>query len=162
MGPGLQHRFPVGFRPAQASVKMRGDIVARHQPQSCGAIDRCHKIPGQHQHGDGVGIECFERPVRHEAQMSEERAVKHRREPGLSEKVDDVIEADAVSYLDFEPGEQSRIGIDAHDAVLHRPVRPPAPIPADQACLPDLRPRRAMLPRKGRPAPIAASCCRRT
>ena len=76
--------------------------------------------------------------------MAEERPVEHRSEPGLAEQADHLIEPDAVAHLHIEPGKQSRIGVDPHDSALHGPAGPRAPIPADQACPPDLLADRAI------------------
>ena len=100
--PGLEHRVPIGLRPAHRVRQMRSDVASRHQRQRRGAVDRRHEVPRQHQHRKSVRVEGLERPVRHEAQMAEQRPVEHRSKPGLAEQVDHLIEADAVANLHIE------------------------------------------------------------
>src|SRR6187200_180881 len=138
MQPGLEHGVPMNLWPAERVRQVRGHIVPRNQRQGCGAINRRHKILRQHQNRNGVRVECLEGPVRHNPEMAEERPVEHRSEPGLAEQADHLMELNAVEHLYIKPGEQSWIGVDAHDSTLHGPARPRSAIPADQACPPDL------------------------
>ena len=138
MRAGLQHRVPVDFRTVQCIRQVRGHVVARHQLECRLAIDCRNKIARQHQHRKRVRIECFKGPVRHKAEVPEQRPVKHRSETGLSEQADDLVEANAVTNLHVELREQGGIGVDSQDPLLHRPFRPHGPVPADQARLPDL------------------------